>query len=86
MKKLLAILSLALSLTLTSCNPFWESECIKVYGRISTGLGADKDNLVIELDKGWFVDHSRIVVNYRDSVLIMPLTNQPETQTVQTIR
>lgn len=66
MKKTIAIIVAAICLT--SCT-YLEGDIIRIEGRTS-GFSDDRG---IHLDKGWFVDFNRVVVDYRDSTITLPL-------------
>lgn len=66
MKKVIAIIAAAICST--SCLHY-DGDHIRIEGR-TNGFSDDR---TIHLDKGWFVDFNRAVVDYRDSTITLPL-------------
>lgn len=79
MKRLITIL-LAI-ICVSSCG-----SCGGEYIELSGRPNLPGDAAYIKLDDGWFAVHSEITINYKDSVMIIPLVYEDTHSEVKIIR
>lgn len=79
MKRLITVLLVLICVS--SCGS-WDGEYVELYGKHYS----QDDNTYIKLDDGWFAVHSEIIINYKDSVMIIPLVYGDTHSEVKIIR